>query len=246
MIRSFLFLLLVGIAFAGGALGTVYVVQGCEIAGSSWNDVATRLCADRAVPLADAGPTGEDARDRPAGVRSRAARNTGGDPRDPAGDVIPDTPVSVHVVAAPYRPPSPILLRQTVTAPAAAGAETPSPPGSDEPARTAAATAPHAAAWSVVPTSVPRPRDDDEVRRLLASHYPRHLASSGTGGMVVLALMISPQGRVRDPEVVSGSGVDALDVAAIEVARRVRFTPAVQNGRSVEAQILFPLVFSPS
>jgi TonB family protein len=99
---------------------------------------------------------------------------------------------------------------------------------------------------AAIHTSVPRPRDEAEVRRLLAHHYPTALASAGTGGMVVLSLLISPDGLARASEVVSGSGVAALDDAALEVARRVRFTPAAQQGRTVEARILFPVVFEPS
>lgn len=94
-------------------------------------------------------------------------------------------------------------------------------------------------------TSVPVPRDPDEAQRLLDERYPRHLRDSGIGGRVVLVLDIDRRGRVQDPRVVSGSGNESLDEAALEVARALRFVPARQGGRNVDARILQPLVFTP-
>jgi TonB family protein len=149
----------------------------------------------------------------------------------PAPSLSGPDPVAPHRLAS--HSPMPILLRQEEVDPTRQTSH-----GEALDTGPAAATVPL--------TSVPRPRDDAEVRRLLAEHYPTALARAGTGGMVVLSLMISSEGLARASEVVSGSGVDALDEAALEVARRVRFTPAAQQGRIVEARILFPVVFDPS
>jgi TonB family protein len=94
-------------------------------------------------------------------------------------------------------------------------------------------------------TSVPVPADPDLARRLLEERYPQELKASGTGGRVVLSLTIDRRGRVRDAAVVSSSGHDALDAAALEVAGALRFTPAQQQGRSTETRILYPVAFQP-
>jgi TonB family protein len=94
-------------------------------------------------------------------------------------------------------------------------------------------------------TTVPIPADADESRRLLDRHYPAQLRESGVGGTVVLALAIDARGRVRDQQLVSGSGQAALDAAAVEIARSLRFTPAQEGGRRIATRIVFPFVFNP-
>jgi|GEM_PF-3950412 len=230
MIRSIVTTLLLAAAFVSGALATVHLGRYCEASGSPWHPHELARCMSAESMESVDAESESDAPARP--VQGRVSRPA---PKAPDLDEIaaPAPRVAAALQPRRFQPPAPILLHQ----------DAPEPERRAEQADLREA---ERAPAVLVPTSVPRPRDDAEVRRLLAHHYPTALASAGAGGMVVLSLMISTEGHARAPEVVSGSGVDALDAAALEVARRVRFTPAVQQGRAVEARILFPVVFAPS
>jgi len=230
MIRSIVTTLLIAAAFIGGALATVRLGRYCETSGSLWHphELARCISAEPVDSLHAEPESGAPARPVPGRVIRPAPKAPGLDEID-----APAPRVAAALQPRTFQAPVPILLHQEAPEPERRADQTESPKADRAPA-------------VLVPISVPRPRDDAEVRRLLLHHYPTALASAGAGGMVVLSLMISTEGHARAPEVVSGSGVDALDAAALEVARRVRFTPAVQQGRTVEARILFPVVFAPS
>lgn len=148
-----------------------------------------------------------------------------------------------RVQASVVAPTRPTLWRSSVQRrhQGASDQEAPRPPAPPEPSPVAGAQSEP----QLSPTRVPIPQNPEELRRRLGEHYPQRLKGDGIGGTVVLALAIDTRGRVRDPKVVSGSGNEVLDAAALEVVRQVRFTPALQNGRTVTTQILFPLVFTP-
>jgi TonB family protein len=230
MIRSVVTTLLIVAAFVGGALATVQIGRYCETSGSPWrsDELARCIGTETAESVHADAESGTPA--RPVPTRLNRPEPEAAEPDEIAA---PEPRIAAALQPHAFQAPAPILLRQDRPEKESRAGEV--EPQSVEPAPIV-----------VIPTSVPKPRDDAEVRRLLAQHYPTALASAGAGGMVVLSLMISTEGHARAPEVVSGSGVDALDAAALEVARRVRFTPAVQQGRTVEARILFPVVFAPS
>jgi len=68
-----------------------------------------------------------------------------------------------------------------------------------------------------------------EIRKKLAEAYPADLEAAGTRGRVELWLHIDEQGEVVGHEVKTSSGVQSLDDAAVEVARTMRFEPALNR-----------------
>ncbi len=75
------------------------------------------------------------------------------------------------------------------------------------------------------PRSRPRPR------------YPRLAQRQGVEGFVTLRLRIDAAGRVVDAVVVKSEPDDVFDDAALQTARRYRFTPARRGGEAVESTL---------
>ena len=59
------------------------------------------------------------------------------------------------------------------------------------------------------------------------AEYPRELEGSGTRGTVVLEVLVGSDGRAERVQVTRSSGHGALDQAAVEAVRRVRWQPAL-------------------
>ena len=90
----------------------------------------------------------------------------------------------------------------------------------------------------------PRMLNAAHVSTILRHEYPPMLMQSGIGGTVVLHVLIDLDGRVIDSRVVSSSGYDALDAAALRVSREMRFTPAQNREHTVRVWAEIPIVFS--
>jgi len=75
------------------------------------------------------------------------------------------------------------------------------------------------------PKSRPRPR------------YPRLAQRKGIEGHVTLRLRIDATGRVEDVVVVEGEPPGVFDDAAMQTARRYRFTPARRGGEAVASTL---------
>jgi len=129
-----------------------------------------------------------------------------------------------------------------------AACETPAPPA----AASAAAGSPTAPAASadaeVKPEFIPRDRDPklrnaEEVVRALQEAYPADLKAAGVGGKTVLWMFVDADGRVSRVKVQDPSGHDALDAAAEEVARTMRFEPASKDGSPIGVWIVQPIRF---
>jgi protein TonB len=73
--------------------------------------------------------------------------------------------------------------------------------------------------------------------------YPIESRRRHEQGTVVLRVVISPEGRVKDISVASSSGFERLDKAALEAVRRWRFQPQMQGGVAVEAVGKLPIPF---
>lgn len=69
-----------------------------------------------------------------------------------------------------------------------------------------------------------------EIQQVLMRAYPRDLMNAGTGGRVEMWLYVDLSGAVANQEIKTSSGNDALDRAAMEVARQMRFRPASNQG----------------
>jgi TonB family protein len=73
--------------------------------------------------------------------------------------------------------------------------------------------------------------------------YPVESLKRGREGRVVLDFFVDASGAVRESVVRHSSGSDRLDAAAMEAARKWRFTPELKNGSTVAARALMPVDF---
>jgi TonB family protein len=129
------------------------------------------------------------------------------------------------------------------------GPERPPPLARERPVVPAPPMAREEAAARAAPTFTPFTRppevvNGDEVARALQRYYPPLLRDAGLGGTVHLWLFVETDGTVSRSEVATSSGYDALDDAALRVARDMRFSPAVNRATTVAVWIQVPVIFS--
>jgi TonB family protein len=74
--------------------------------------------------------------------------------------------------------------------------------------------------------------------------YPRWVKEAGIEGMVVIKALVSRAGDVLDAVVYVGSGNKLLDEAALAVAGKYKYQPAVQNGRPVAVWVTYKVHFT--
>jgi len=75
--------------------------------------------------------------------------------------------------------------------------------------------------------------------------YPPALLEQGIEGRVLLRLYVDAQGKLvpDSTRLAESSGYPALDSAALNGARELRFSAALRNGRAVSAPFLQPVHF---
>lgn len=83
-----------------------------------------------------------------------------------------------------------------------------------------------------------------ELLEAVEPNYPPALKDRGVRGTVVLELALDVQGRVTGVQVVEGAGPD-LDAAAVEAARKLRFSPAMAKGKPVPVRLRYRFDFVP-
>jgi len=93
--------------------------------------------------------------------------------------------------------------------------------------------------FTVAPTIL----NADEVRGLLILEYPPLLREAGIGGEILMWIYLDATGKVEEVRIARGSGYEELDGAAIRVAERIRFTPALNRDQNVAAWVQFPIEF---
>jgi TonB family protein len=93
-------------------------------------------------------------------------------------------------------------------------------------------------------TVKPALRDAAGVSRALQRNYPPLLRDAGIGGTASVWFHISATGSVEDVRIAHSSGFDALDEAALSVARVMTFDPAVNRDKAVEVWVQIPITFS--
>ncbi len=86
---------------------------------------------------------------------------------------------------------------------------------------------------------LPGLRDRRHAEELIRDAYPAHLQRERIGGTVRILLYVEPTGDPNHVRVRRGSGVDALDRAAVDAARRFDFSPAVHDGVRVGQWVEF-------
>ena len=67
--------------------------------------------------------------------------------------------------------------------------------------------------------------------------YPRTARRKGHEGVVTVAISVAEDGVVAHAEVVSSSGYEELDEAALSAVRTARFVPATSDGVSVRGEL---------
>lgn len=74
--------------------------------------------------------------------------------------------------------------------------------------------------------------------------YPMHMWDQDMEGETLLRVRVGDTGGVDSVEVVESSGHPSFDSAAVAGARRLRFTPARQDGERIEVWAQVPVRFS--
>jgi TonB family protein len=90
----------------------------------------------------------------------------------------------------------------------------------------------------------PQLSNEDEVRDALRAHYPPLLRSAGIGGTASIWVHIDAAGTVTDARLQSSSGYEALDQAALRVARTMAFQPARNRDEPVPVWVAIPITFA--
>jgi len=74
--------------------------------------------------------------------------------------------------------------------------------------------------------------------------YPIHMWDQDLEGETLVRVRVDDTGVVDSVEVMASSGYAAFDSAAVSGARRLRFTPARQDGERIEVWAQVPVRFS--
>lgn len=93
-------------------------------------------------------------------------------------------------------------------------------------------------------TVPPRILNADEITIALQRDYPPLLRDAGIGGTVRVYFFIDAEGQVKDVRVDKSSGHQALDEAALNVGRAMRFAPAMNKKEKVPVWVSFPITFT--
>ncbi len=96
-----------------------------------------------------------------------------------------------------------------------------------------------AACGSDAPIEPPEPLYGEE-----PVEYPLSMWDSGVEGRTVLRVHVTARGEVDSVEVAESSGTPALDSAAVEGVSAMRFRPARQGDRRIDAWATVPIEFT--
>jgi TonB family protein len=92
-------------------------------------------------------------------------------------------------------------------------------------------------------TQAPQLTNTQQVQRALMQEYPTVLRDSGVGGTVNVWFFIDEEGRVQSTRIDDGSGYEAIDRAALNVAGVMRFSPALNREQRVPVWVSLPITF---
>lgn len=113
---------------------------------------------------------------------------------------------------------------------------------SDPPPGPAAPSAERAASGGE--TRRPELRNAAMVQRALVASYPASLRAMGIGGEVTMWMYVDEEGRVTRRRVSVSSGNCDFDRAATDVARIMRFSPALKDGQPIAVWVEVPIRFT--
>lgn len=86
--------------------------------------------------------------------------------------------------------------------------------------------------------------DDVDYLREPAPRYPRAAKQARLQGVVLLWVLIDPEGRPQEVRVHRSSGYEQLDSEGREAVRKALFKPYRRNGEALSAQVIVPVEFS--
>ncbi len=92
-------------------------------------------------------------------------------------------------------------------------------------------------------TVAPDMKNRAEVQKAIEREYPPLLRDAGIGGRVLVWFFIDENGVVQNSDIKESSGHDALDQAALTVARVAQFTPALNRDKQVPVWISLYITF---
>lgn len=95
----------------------------------------------------------------------------------------------------------------------------------------------------VVMTVAPELKNRLAVENALRRLYPPMLRDAGVGGRVVVWVLVDEEGGVARAIVKEASGAAQLDAAALDVARVMRFSPAMNRDQKVKVWVAIPVQF---
>ncbi len=133
-------------------------------------------------------------------------------------------PPPTHQPPPPPTAPPPPVISDTPT-PMSTQA-TPAPPAPPPPAQSMEASVDNA--W--------KERNPPE--------YPREALANGITGTVVLVITVNADGEPIDVRVEKSSHDRSLDRAAVDAAKKWKFSPKIDNGKRVEGLVRVPVVFN--
>lgn len=97
---------------------------------------------------------------------------------------------------------------------------------------------------SFIPHDVaPKLKNVSEIQTLLQRSYPAQLREAGVEGTVVLWIYVDEAGQVQRPRVKTSSGHAPMDDAAISVAGRMQFTPAMNRDKKTPVWVSQAITF---
>ncbi len=126
---------------------------------------------------------------------------------------------------------------------------TPTPP-KPAPPKPAAVPSPAPAAAAAAPPTPAAPRHDPSYLDRLAAaiererDYPMHSRRQGHQGRVVVHVVIAASGRLVSAQVLTGSGLETLDRAALGMVQRARLPPLTPGLGAESATFTIPIVFA--
>lgn len=93
-------------------------------------------------------------------------------------------------------------------------------------------------------TEAPSLTNQEVVTAALQAAYPPLLRDAGIGGTANVWFLVDEEGRVVRIQIARTSGHEALDQAALAVARTMEFKPARNRGEKVRAWMQVPIRFA--
>jgi TonB family protein len=81
------------------------------------------------------------------------------------------------------------------------------------------------------------------VQQALMREYPAVLRDAGIGGAPVLWIHVNETGAVDATQVYESSGYEAIDQAAVDVAKVMQFSPAYDRDQVVPTWVQIPIRF---